>query len=182
MKTILSCLLMLSLASLGAFACSGNPGPSCTEVCVKMVSCQVETSQNECETMCEDMKPLMRSSVWSYLGDCYMETDCATLAANDDVCFAGAISAAPAGAADGLISDLCDKMVSCDQSGTLTKPDCVAEMSGSGGDSLEMIGMFKDSLLDCMGDCVGGVACEDVEDSFSTCSLQCGLSIFSDDG
>jgi hypothetical protein len=182
MKTILSCLLMLSMTSLGSFACSGDSGPGCTTVCEKMVTCAIESSQAECESECNEIKPVMRSSVWSALGDCFMDNSCEVLSQSGDYCFGIAMSAIPAGAGAGVISDMCDRMVTCDDTGTLTKESCLADMQGAGDDSMEMLGMFTDSTLNCVGNCIGGVDCAEVQDAFSICSPQCGLTIFEDDG
>ena len=118
MKTLLGSTLCLALL---VASCGGNSGPSCQDVCTKMSGCDANNDMTECLDMCGQFKQVMRSTVYQTLGDCYMDTACAALEANSDMCMAAAMAKIPAGAADRLISGLCTKMVSCDETGTTTK-------------------------------------------------------------
>lgn len=171
-------ILTLSIApvlTLGLYACGSSDGPSCADVCAKMTECNPDNAEG-CDTQCPKMKEIMRSSVYRALGDCYMDTDCDTLNQNNDVCMIKAMAEIPDGVVDDFIGKLCDKMVSC--SDGLTKEQCITTMKKEGGDSMQMAGMFADSVLNCVTDCVAGKDCSAIESESAVddCMTQCGMS------
>ena len=179
MKTILG-MSLLAIFSLGLMvACGGSSGPSCEDVCNKMVECEQEDNLTECLSQCALYKDAMRSDVYAELGDCFMENTCETLTAGGDMCFEQAMALGSTTAGAALVEDLCVKYVECDETETLTQEDCVSQMAAGGDDALAAIGMFKDSVLDCFVGCVNGLTCAEAMDdnSMDACSQECGLFI-----
>ena len=178
MKNIIS-LSVLALFSLGLFAaCCGSSGPSCEDVCNKMVECDQESDLTDCVEQCAIFKDAFRDDVYSELGDCYMEKTCAQLE-DGEICFNAAAALGSEAAAMGLVDDMCAAYVDCDDTGLLTQEDCVDGMLENAGDALPMIGMFKDSVISCAGNCIGDLSCEELDDdnSMQDCMENCGLVI-----
>ncbi len=167
--------------SSGLYGCGGSTGPSCSEVCNKMAECNPEQAQG-CETDCQKMKDLIRSSVFKALGECFLETDCETLNNNGDICMVDAVKEIPSGVVDDFIDSICTKIITCDE--TLTKNQCISTMKDKGGDSVQMIGMYSDSTIDCVTSCFSDKSCTEIkdkdDDSMDACMTQCGLN-FEDD-
>ncbi|MBW2700973.1 MAG: hypothetical protein JRF33_09155 [Deltaproteobacteria bacterium] len=180
MKTILG-MSLLAIFSLGLMvACGGSSGPSCEDVCNKMVECEQDDNVTECLNQCAIFKDALRSEVYAELGDCFMENTCETLNAeeNGDMCFEQAMTLGSTTAGEALVDDLCVKYVECDETETLTQEDCVSQMTAGGGeDALAAIGMFKDSVLDCFVGCVNDLTCAETMDdnNMDACSQDCGL-------
>jgi hypothetical protein len=172
MKILMGSVLCIALIAAG---CGGSSGPSCADVCAKMTECDPENDAVECNDMCGQFKQVMRSTAYRALGDCYMDSSCATIIANEDICMAAAIAKVPAGAVDRFVNGLCTKMVECDGSGTLTQQACITDLQSSGSDMLEMIGIFSDSVLDCVVNCADQIDCAQLEDGMDDCFPQCGL-------
>ena len=188
MKIIIS-LSLTAILSLGlAVACSsGSSGPSCEDVCNKMVECDPLENYTECVGSCGDFEGVMRDGVYEALGDCFMENTCEFLEANDEYCFEAAMAKGSLPAALSLIEQICTKFVSCDTQGAYTQQQCIDDMTGAGEGSDDMyyvMSMFSDSVLDCIGTCVEGTDCgalaeNDPEACFDECGL--GFMVSSDD-
>ena len=182
MKNIIS-LSVLALFSLGLFAaCGGSSGPSCDDVCNKMMECDPESQESdltECLEQCAIFKDAFRDDVYSELGDCFMENSCAALDANESLCFDQAAALGDIEAVKGLIADMCVKIVDCDETDMMTQETCVSNMEDNAEEELPLLGMFKDSVLNCAADCVGNLDCADLndDDAIGGCMENCGLII-----
>ena len=178
MKTFIS-LSLLAFLSLGlTVACSsGSSGPTCDEVCAKMVECEIESNSAECLSMCAIFKDAWRDDVYAELGDCFMENTCEVLNQDEDLCFAQAEAKGSIAAAKALYEDLCAKWVECED--TWTQEQCVQEMEDDHSDGYLAIGMFTDSVLNCMSDCVDGLTCAEALDgpSMGDCAEGCNFLI-----
>jgi len=179
MKTF---LFLMTLVSLTFFAACGesSSGPSCAEVCDKMVECQIESDLTECTSMCDAFRDAMRPAAYQALGDCYMEQTCAFLQENDDYCFGQAMNEGDLAAVDRLFDRMCAKIVPCVDNPEYTEQACIDELTGAGEGSDDMyysLSLLKASALDCLGDCVEATTCADLGDEewFTTCSSSCGL-------
>lgn len=180
MKTIIGMSLLAFFSLSLIVACGGSSGPSCEDVCNKMVECNMESNLTECQTQCTLFKDALRDEVYAELGDCYMASTCDELIQGEDMCFDQAMLKGSATAATGLIQDMCDKFVECEE-GWLME-DCMSETGLLRQDSLDAIGMFKDSVVDCMGTCVAGLTCDEIlgedDQAMDDCSESCNLMIF----
>ncbi len=154
-------------------ACSSDNGPSCDEVCAKIQECNPDDA-GDCLDQCASVKNIMRESVYNSMGNCYLDMSCDALNADDNVCMVNAMSEIPDGVVDGFIGDLCDKMISCAATGT--KDECVSKMKEEGGDSIQMAGMFKDSILDCTSECFAAKDCSALDGAMEDCMKQCGMN------
>ncbi|MBW2700974.1 MAG: hypothetical protein JRF33_09160 [Deltaproteobacteria bacterium] len=156
-------------------------GPTCEDVCNKMVECGLDTDMTECLSGCAPFEDSLRPEVFTELGDCFMENTCETLNADEDgdMCFRQAMTQGSTTAGAALVDDLCVKYVECDDSGTLTQEDCVSQFTAEQEGAIAQIGMFKDSVLDCFVDCINGLTCAEAADdnSMDACSQDCGLFI-----
>ncbi len=182
-----ACLSALALLSMTLFAACGDDssGPTCGEVCAKMVECGEEQDVAECTSMCDDFSAVMRSSAYEALGDCYMENSCDFLDQNSDYCFGQAAAKGDIGPVEDLFERMCTKMVSCGDNPDYTVQDCLDEFSGANGGSDDMyasMALFKASVLDCVGDCMEAADCAALfEDGMTDCFSSCGLAFMMSD-
>lgn len=163
----------LSLALVGC----GSDGPSCSVVCAKVVECYPEDTEAECLDQCAAMRDVLRSSVYEELGNCMLDTSCAELEQNGDICMEQAATGLPTKPVDDMLEDMCQKMVECDASDEITVEQCVAEMQHEGGEAYAMMGMFKNSVLDCISSCFKKADCAELDDATEACMEQCGLDV-----
>jgi hypothetical protein len=169
------------LAGMGlalVLAGCGSDGPSCSAVCAKVVECYPEDSQTECLDQCAAMKGVLRSSVYQELGSCMLDTSCAELEQNGDTCMEQATTGLPTKPVDDMLEDLCHKMVECDASDELTVEACLDQMQSEMAEAYAMMGMFKNSVLGCIGSCFKKADCAELAGAEEACMEQCGLDVF----
>ncbi len=178
MKTIVSLSLIALLSLSLAVACSsGSSGPSCEDVCNKMVECDPLENYTECVSSCDEFEDVMRDGAYEALGNCYMDNTCVFLEANGEYCLEAAIAQGSLPASLSLIEQICTKFVSCD-TGAYTQQQCIDDMTGAdeGIDMYHYMSMFSDSVLDCIGTCVDGADCGALaDDGPMICFDECGL-------
>lgn len=179
-------LLVLAILTLGlSVACSsGDSGPSCDEVCSKMQECAPEENYTECVSSCDAFDAVMRGEVYETMGNCFMDQTCEFLEENGDYCYEAAIAAGDLSTSRSLVERICAKAVSCAPEGTYTQQQCVDDMTGAGEGSDDLyytLAMFKDSVLDCIGDCMEELSCSELEEGTEGCMSDCGLSFLMDD-
>ncbi|MBN2496973.1 MAG: hypothetical protein JXR96_20445 [Deltaproteobacteria bacterium] len=174
MRTLLLVCMLALITALSA-ACGGG-GPSCQTVCNKMMTCDTRMEMSECLQICDLYKQYMRGNVYDALANCYMDHSCEELEANGEMCFEMAMAAGDPSAASDMIDRFCDKAVEC--GGYQDRQACVDQVTED-GEFLGMVGMFKDSVLDCFINCVTGKSCEELEEdeAIEACSENCGLFV-----
>ncbi len=178
MRTGLMLTTMVGVGLALALAGCGSDGPSCSAVCAKVVECYPEDSETDCLQQCDAFKDVLRSSVYEKLGNCMLDTSCAELEQNGDICMEQAAAGVSTKPVDELFEDMCRKMVECDASGELTVEACLDRMQSEMAEAYGMMAMFNNSVLDCIGSCFNKADCAELDDATEACMEQCGLDVF----
>ncbi|HSA23671.1 MAG TPA: hypothetical protein P5076_19580, partial [Myxococcota bacterium] len=146
-------------------ACSGG-GPSAEEICDRFLECAPGGDRAECVLLLGEYQDAFRPASWSAFGDCLLSLDYAHLeTAGFEGCLSVAMAAAPANAADGLLEAYCERAIACDQTATGVA-ECVDILKAQGSYEIRGLGMLSDALLDCLADCSGALACDQLEQTW----------------
>ena len=181
-KAILLASLSMLILGLAAACSSGDSGPSCEDVCSKMQECDTGENYTECLSTCDQFDDVMRSEVYETMGNCFMDQTCEFLQDDEEYCYEAAIAAGDLAASRSMVERMCDKIVSCVEG--YTQQDCVDDQTGAGEGSDDMyytLAMFKDSVLDCIGDCMEELSCAELEEGGESCLSDCGLNFMMGD-
>jgi hypothetical protein len=160
------------LACLCLHACSGGGGLTCEEACGKLVECGQEQDEDRCVEECSEIKGVIRTSSWNELWDCIMEPECSVH--SPDACMQQAAANSPTNGLDTFINDVCTKMVSCEPQ--YTHEQCVADMQENIGNDAWIMNLVKESILQCVSDCIDGLDCSELETGIDACMESCGLN------
>lgn len=173
-------LVLLALASALAWSCAGDDKVSCASVCEKRVSCEADTSKEECIQGCEQYLDYLRPEAFQTTGKCIEGMSCAQMSESDDVCIQKAVEAAPEDALAGTISAICAKINACVP--TVAVASCEAMFSTPTiAEAMGMMKIVKQSYLDCAADCYDALDCSALGSpaaygaEFENCTVSCGL-------
>ncbi len=170
----IACLFVLCTGLLSA--CGGG---STGAICNKMAKCAGQSNSLQitaCKQQLNVLADGMRKVAWDAFADCLLGLECEALLGNGwNTCLLEAIEAVPEGTGDGFLEAYCAKMVECNQAGGMTVEQCVEQAKNQVGGVADQVGIFKDKYVDCMEDCVGQLACEEVYDFFLTCAVECDI-------
>ncbi len=159
------------VAFLGA--CGGGSGGACKGVCAKVGECSTAEEEQECLQDCPDMQGMMRTEVWNAAESCILDTPCGTTFDPEECMFAG-VGSIPDSVLDGMATTVCNKMHECDNQ--VDVATCKTEMMAD--DDIELIKIFNDSTLNCVGSCIAGKTCVELQDMDTVgaaCSCGCGI-------
>jgi hypothetical protein len=161
--------------ALGGFTACGGGGPSAAEICDRILECSPGGDRAECIPLLGEYQDAFRPVSWAAFGDCLLSLDCAQLAgAGFDGCLDVAMAAAPANAADGLLEAYCERAIACGQVGT-SVAECLDIYKAQGSYEIRGLGMLSDELLDCLAECSGALACDQLEQTWDQCARGCGV-------
>ena len=171
-------VFLISIIMIPLASCGSTSAVPVSSVCEKMLECDIngETSLAECEAQLEANRSVMRVSSWNAFANCLIGMSCEQLASEEgiNICLQAAMDAAPKNAADGFLEIYCERAIDCGQLGGSTR-DCVDLLKAQAGEYLGAYGMFNNSLLGCLEDCTRDLPCEQLNNFFEVCGLQCEL-------
>lgn len=177
-----SVFLLLAIVSVAVFSACGSSGSgaSCDSVCNKVGECLTPSDKTGCLQGCPVMKDSMRSSVFDKAASCILDTPCG-VNFNPDTCLLSGLPDIPASVLSGLAATLCTKANECDSQ--VDVETCKTEFMTD--NDIQFLRAFKDSVLNCMGDCVSQKTCEqlgqDIEGVSAACGCSCGIVFFCED-
>jgi len=146
-------------------------------MCEKQLSCDPSLDSAECLANCAQSQEFMRPNIFLATTRCVLDLECNSDQAND--CMEAALALAPADAADRIVTDMCTAMVRCGE-GQIDMTQCLGYFEDELGEAMTYLGILKDSVIDCLGNCLRALSCEELqsEDAGESCAVTCGVADF----
>jgi len=170
---IIGCMVL----TLCVTACGSDGNGSdltCADICGKVGDCLTPQDEESCLEDCEGLIDIFRASAWESAASCIMDTPCGD-DFNPEMCLMQAGANEPDSVLDGIATTLCTKGHECDDQ--IVIDDCVDEFKSDS--DTDMFKAFKDSVHDCVGDCVTDMTCVeiagDIEAATGACMCDCGI-------